>query len=357
MPSPSNTKQVRDRVGSVLTAFVTAKTEAARRQGLPVAVPLAVGEFLAAGGKRIRPLMCVLGWHAAGGSRSASPAVQAGAALEMFHAFCLIHDDVMDHSDTRRGRPTVHRALARHHSAGRTAQAARNLGAGAAILAGDLALLWSDELLNSGDAGLDAIQCERVRPLVNVMRSEVMYGQHLDLVSTGQPTTDVDSALLIARYKTAKYTIERPLQIGAALAGAEQRLLARLSEFALPLGEAFQLRDDLLGAFGNQGRTGKPALDDLRQGKHTALAAHALRTADADQVHRLRTRYGDPALDEAGAAALRTVFEDTGALRAVEHMIVTRYERALAALDAARLPQEADTQLRSLARRSAWRTA
>ncbi len=271
----------------------------------------------------------------------------------MFHAFALIHDDVMDHSDTRRGEPTVHRKLAGRHTNGRTVQAAQDLGVGAAILVGDLALCWSDELLHT--AGLMPAQLARVRPLVDAMRAEVMYGQYLDLTATGQPSTDIGHARAIIRYKTAKYTCERPLHIGAALAAADDALLTRLSAFALPLGEAFQLRDDLLGVFGNEAETGKPALDDLREGKHTVLIAQALQSADPTQARLLRSLYGNPHLDEDGAATVRALLEATKAPTVVERMIRDAYEQAMTALDDAPLRDEARSLLHVLAHQAVWR--
>ncbi|SCE01006.1 geranylgeranyl diphosphate synthase, type I [Streptomyces sp. DvalAA-14] len=344
-------------VTDVLDAFLADKTAWARTAGLPADVPAALGEFLAAGGKRIRPLLCVLGWHAGQGRGSAQQAVRVGAALEMFHAFALVHDDVMDRSDTRRGRPAMHRSIAARHGRGRTSAEAEKFGAGAAILAGDLALIWSDELVRGRETGLDTAQCERVLPLFDLMRSEVMYGQYLDLMATGRPTVVIEDALRIIRYKTAKYTMERPLHIGATLATADEGLLAALSAFALPLGDAFQLRDDLLGAFGRPETTGKSTLDDLREGKHTVLITHALRHADADQAELLRTLYGAPELGDEGADAVRAVLRDLEADRVVEDMIRSRYAQAVAALDEAPVPEAVRTQLRTLARQAVWRTS
>src|ERR1041384_706255 len=217
---------------------------------MPTQFVQALADFLAAGGKRLRPLLCVTGWHAAVGERTPPPAViRVAAALEMFHAFALIHDDVMDQSSLRRGHPTVHRALAGQRlAAGDSPVSAERFGVGGALLVGDLALTWSDELIHT--AGLGPAQLTAILPVLNVMRTEIMYGQYLDLVATGSPTDDVERALTIARYKTSKYSIERPLHIGAVLAGAGHDLLGALTGYALPLGEAFQLRADLLGAFG-----------------------------------------------------------------------------------------------------------
>ncbi|MGW4380741.1 polyprenyl synthetase family protein [Kitasatospora sp. NPDC004531] len=351
--------EIRRRVDRVLAEFLAAKTARARRAGLPDDAPTALADFVAAGGKRIRPVLCLLGWQAAGGTgeQGLTRAVRVGAALEMFHAFCLVHDDVMDHSDTRRGRPTVHRALAARYREGRTRELADDIGTSVAVLTGDLALLWSDELLQEAAAGLAGHRRAGLRPLVDAMREEVMYGQCLDLVATGRPTADTGPAWTVIRYKTALYTCVRPLQIGAALAGADQALHERLSAFGTPLGEAFQLRDDLLGAFGRPEETGKSALDDLREGKHTVLAALAHRGATPAQAPLLHALYGNPLLGDADAETLRALLRDTGADREVERMIADRHERATAALAGLPAPDEVREQLRALADRVAWRTS
>ncbi|MDO0917538.1 polyprenyl synthetase family protein [Streptomyces sp. DT2A-34] len=339
-----------------MSSFAQAKTSEAHRLGLPGELPAALARFLAAGGKRIRPVLCVLGWHAAGGTGSCDMAVRVGAALEVFHAFCLVHDDVMDHSDTRRGQPTVHRVMAERHRTGRSPQQGQDIGAGAAVLAGDLAFVWTDELLHTADPGPSGFW-PRVRALFDTMRSEVIYGQYLDLTATGRPSADMDRALAIVHYKTAKYTLERPLQIGAALAGADTHVLDQLSAFALPLGEAFQLRDDLLGVFGTPTETGKPRLDDLREGKHTALIAHTLTHATRARADQLRLLLGCPTLTEDQAEVARRIITHAGSREAIERMITDRYEQALAALDRAHLPAHVDTRLRELAQQAAWRTS
>lgn len=299
-------------------------------------------EFLA-GGKRIRPLLTVLGWHAAGGETDMESVVRVAASLEMFHAFALIHDDVMDDSDTRRGRPTIHRLLAGERGDERT----ERFGLGAAVLVGDLAFAWSDQLLHTAD--LTAGQLRSVLPLITEMRTEVMLGQYLDLRATGELTDDIDATLLVNRYKTAKYTVERPLHVGAALAGAGPEAMAACTAYALPLGEAFQLRDDLLGVYGDVRDTGKSRLDDLRAGKNTTLVALALRAGTEAQGARLRALIGDPLLDEAGAEEVRALFASTGARDTVERMIDDRYRQALRALDTAPFTAEAVTELKHLA--------
>ncbi|MFI1801175.1 polyprenyl synthetase family protein [Streptomyces sp. NPDC020379] len=346
---------VRTRIDGFLDDFLTHKTHTADTQKMPGEVPRTLHDFLFAGGKRLRPLLCVAGWHAAGGHGNPAPTFQVAASLEMFHAFALIHDDVMDNSATRRGRPTVHRQLAARHQNGRSTATADHLGAGAAILIGDLALAWSDELLHT--AGLTPKQLRAVLPLIDTMRTEVMYGQYLDLAAAGTLTDDVELALTIVRYKTAKYTVERPLHVGAALAGADAPVRAALSAFALPVGEAFQLRDDLLGVYGNPATTGKPCTDDLREGKHTALTALAFRRASQDQRKSLTGLFGDADLDEESCDRLRGILTATGARAAVEQMIQSRCEQAEQALARAPFPPAARHALHALARAATGRTA
>ncbi|MFI5476604.1 polyprenyl synthetase family protein [Streptomyces cacaoi] len=338
---------VRARVDAVLHDFLDGRVRAAAAGGMPAEVAETVKTFVGAGGKRLRPVLCVTGWHAAGGRGDMAPLMQAAASLEMFHAFALIHDDVMDHSATRRGQPTVHRSLTSRHAGGRSARAATRVGTGAAILIGDVALSWSDELLHT--AGLTDGQLRAVLPLVSAMREEVMYGQYLDLTSTGRPSADAERAMRIVRYKTASYTVERPLLIGATLAGAEQCLLEELSAFALPVGEAFQLRDDLLGVYGDPARTGKPCLDDLREGKHTVLVALAMEHADPDQQRTLHSLLGNPDLTAEQADCLLRLLSETGARQGVEDLITALLERAEQALAGSSLPADAAGVLRYLA--------
>nr|BEK69096.1 polyprenyl synthetase family protein [Kitasatospora purpeofusca] len=346
---------LRRQVSAVLDGFLENKDGASAEPRMPAEVTQCLREFLAAGGKRLRPLLCVTGWQAGGGRGTPEAVVRTAASLEMFHTFCLIHDDVMDDSASRRGAPTVHRRLARHHRHGRSAAAAERLGASGAILIGDLALAWSAELLHTAD--MTSRQLGAVLPLVDDMRCEVMYGQYLDVTTAGRPTTDVAQALRIARYKTAKYTVEHPLRIGAALAGAPPAVHEALSAYALPVGEAFQLRDDLLGVFGAPRVTGKPSLDDLREGKHTVLVARALQRADAGQRRVLRSLLGAPGLDQAGADRVRELLIATGARDDVERTIGELRGRALEALRSAPFPPSAVADLRQLADAATERTS
>ncbi|MFK0181840.1 polyprenyl synthetase family protein [Streptomyces xanthochromogenes] len=276
--------------------------------------------LLEAGGKRIRPLLCLTGWHAITDRTPSAAVWRVAASLELFHAFALIHDDIIDNSDTRR-------ALAAHHTGHPDAD---SIGVNTAILAGDLALGWSYELLHTPD--VTPAELHIIWPVLNALRTETLIGQYLDLTATGTTTPDPGTAWRIIRYKTAKYTIERPLHLGALLAGATTGQLNALSRYALPLGEAFQLRDDLLGVFGDPAQTGKSTLDDLREGKHTVLYDTALTRATVPQQRALTRRFGHPRLTEHDARAIRAALTDTGARTATENLITTKRDQAQAAL-------------------------
>ncbi|MBT2453149.1 polyprenyl synthetase family protein [Streptomyces sp. ISL-43] len=334
-------------VETCLDDFLGGKQLLAAEHGMPGEVVQTLRAFVRAGGKRMRPLLCVCGWLAGGGRGDWAAVVRTAASLELFHTFALIHDDVMDHSTTRRGKPTVHRALAARHEAFRGREAAGGLGISAAVLVGDLALVWADELLHT--AGLAPGRLAAVLPVLDAMRSEVMYGQYLDLLATGNPSEDIGLPLKVIRYKTARYTIERPMHIGVTLAGAGPAVLEACTAFALPLGEAFQLRDDVLGVFGDPEQTGKPVLDDLRAGKHTVLIALALQRANAGQAAILRSLVGTPDLDESGAARVRDILSATGARTEVERMIRDRRMQAQQSLGSAPFPAGVVEVLRQMA--------
>ncbi|MFF7381580.1 polyprenyl synthetase family protein [Streptomyces griseoluteus] len=332
------------KITSYLRQFLEQKAQRALTDGLPTEVPNVLRDFVDAGGKRLRPLLCAAGWQAAGGSGLPEPVVRTAAALELYQAFALIHDDVIDRSATRRSRPAVHRALAdRHAKTGADA----HVGMSAAILIGNMALTWSDELVTG--AGISAARRVSVCEVLDAMREEMHYGQYLDLMASLGSLADVDTSLTVIRYKTAKYTIERPLHAGAALAGAGPALRRSLTRFALPLGEAFQLRDDLLGVMGDPKATGKPVLDDLREGKRTVLLALAVQRADSTQRDVLEGLVGNQSLDEQGALRVVEVLRETQAASAVEQMINERYERSLAALEEAPVPAATADVLRAIA--------
>ncbi|NQW73060.1 MAG: polyprenyl synthetase family protein [Actinobacteria bacterium] len=315
-------------------------------------VPLseALNEFLS-GGKRLRPAFCYWGWRGAGGDANDpeldEAAIRAAASLEFLQACALIHDDVMDCSDTRRGRPAVHHRFAGLHRGSEWLGSPETFGVGAAILIGDLCLSWADQVLLTSGMPADALR--RAKVVYDEMRTELMAGQYLDLLEQARGGGSIDRALRVVQYKSAKYTIERPLHIGAALAGASPELTNAYTSYGLPLGEAFQMRDDVLGVFGDPKETGKPAGDDLREGKRTVLIATALDRATKTQATVIRTHLGDPDLDAAGLEALRSVICDTGALAFVEQQIQTRLDDALAAVSSPLIESVAQRFLTDLA--------
>jgi geranylgeranyl diphosphate synthase type I len=344
--SPVERAALRERVSAALEAFLD------RQDAKLLAVGREAGELVRAlremlsGGKRLRPAFGYWGWRGAG-MPDDDRMVAAAASLELFQACALVHDDVMDRSDTRRGRPAAHRRFASLHAASGWRGDAEAFGTGAAILLGDLCLSWSDEMFF--DSGLEADRLLRARPVWNEMRSELMGGQYLDLLEQAVGGGSVSRARRVIEFKSARYSVLRPLQLGAQLGGASPRLCAAYESYGLPLGEAFQLRDDVLGVFGDPAETGKPAGDDLREGKRTVLVALAAERGTARQAELLDRHLGDPLLDPAGITAVRDVIVRSGALTQVEQMISELTGRALAALDAAPLGAEADAALRHLA--------
>ncbi len=258
------------------------------------------------------------GWRGAGGDPN-DEIVAAAAALELLHAFALTHDDVMDESDVRRGRPSMHRRFAvLHRTAGWTGSADA-FGNAAAILGGDLCLSWADAML--ARSGMTDEALRRGRPVYDAMRSELVAGQYLDLVQQARGTHNVADALTVARFKTAGYTIERPLHFGAALAGADVELVGAYRRYGQALGQAFQLRDDLIGAFGDPSVTGKPAGDDIRSGKSTTLVACALEKADDAARQVILSALGDATLDEVCLERVRDTLVEVGAVSRIESMI------------------------------------
>jgi geranylgeranyl diphosphate synthase, type I len=327
--SPLEAEDLGPRVQAVLDAFVARQAVRLGAVSAQLAPMVEAASALLSGGKRLRPAFCYWGWRGAGrGDNDA--AVRAASSLELLHACALIHDDVMDGSDIRRGQPAVHRRLAQLHDSSGWRGSADAFGAGGAILVGDLCLAWADELLY--DSGLDDASLRAGKPVLDEMRTELMAGQYLDLLEQAQAEGSVEGAMRVLRYKSAKYTVERPLQLGAALAGGGAELAAVYSAYGVPLGEAFQLRDDVLGVYGDPTETGKPAGDDLREGKQTLLVAYALAEASPAGVALLRSRLGEPGLDDAGVDDLRTVIQTSGALARVEDLIGRLTTEALDAL-------------------------
>jgi geranylgeranyl diphosphate synthase, type I len=347
---PASLARLRVEVASALERFLLRQRDVLAVIGDDLLPWLDVMGALLSGGKRLRPAFCYWGWRAAGGA-DCREIFTAAASLELLQASALVHDDVMDASDTRRGQPAVHRQFASRHAAAGFAGSADAFGAGAAILIGDALLAWTDELYHG--SGLPAKALQRGQPLLNAMRTEVAAGQYLDLLNQFSRSESVQSAMRVVTYKTAKYTIERPLHLGAAMAGAPAGITAAITrtctEYGLPLGIAFQLRDDILGVFGDPALTGKPVSGDLREGKRTVLIALARERATAGQARLLDRHLGDRELSDAAAEDIRAVIVETGALAECETLIGASVKEATAALDGAPIEEEARAALCELA--------
>ncbi|HSE70518.1 MAG TPA: polyprenyl synthetase family protein [Nocardioidaceae bacterium] len=334
-------------VSSTLDSFVDDQARALQALGPDAARLVDAARASISGGKRFRAAFCYWGFRAVRDPGEEEPAlVRAAAALELLHASALVHDDYMDASDVRRGRPATHRAFEAYHREHGWDGDPGQYGAAAAILLGDLLLAWSDELLRT--CGLPHDRVSAALGFFDTTRSEVIAGQFLDVSVQARGESDVDAAMRVLRYKSAKYSIERPLHIGAALAGATPEVLEALTAFGLPLGEAFQLRDDVLGVFGDPDVTGKPAGDDLTEGKRTVLVALALQQAPAEEARLLDDRLGRP-LSAEEVTELRRIIEDSGAHQEVEKLIGELTDRSLHALAGAPVTEDARSVLRSLA--------
>ncbi|CAG7596988.1 polyprenyl synthetase family protein [Leucobacter soli] len=337
----------------------------------PDAAPLLTeaSDYLA-GGKRMRARFALLGY------RSVRPldvdgdpfgelgiALDAASALELFHAAALIHDDVIDRSDTRRGRPAAHRHFGALHAAQGWRGDGAHFGVAAAILLGDLLQSWADELLQRACDGADDRAAARAaREHFNRMRSEVAIGQYLDVAEEQRADfapepEQLERSTRVLVYKSAKYSVEAPLLIGSALAGASREQEQALSDFGLPVGVAFQLRDDLLGVFGDSAVTGKPAGGDLTEGKRTVLVTLAREALPATQRRVFDEMLGDPRLDEQQIEMLQRTIRDSGAATRVEEMIGRNIDRAEAALDFAPLDADVRDRLIRLAHQAGSRVA
>ncbi|MFE6647650.1 polyprenyl synthetase family protein [Nocardioides sp. NPDC057772] len=352
--------EFRSRVQGALDTFLETQSERLIPLGDEVEPLLRRARESMSGGKRLRAAFCYWGFHAV--RPSPSPAeeeslVRAAAALELLQASALVHDDVIDDSDTRRGAPAAHRAFEADHAAAGWPGRSRAYGDAAAVLLGDLLLTWADELLRT--SGFGAAETAAALSVFDLTRSEVIAGQFLDITVQARGAADVEAAMKVVRYKAAKYSVERPLHVGAALAGAAREQIEALTAYGLPVGEAFQLRDDLLGVFGDPSVTGKPAGDDLVEGKRTVLVALALTGSTPADADRLDRALGQP-LSAEQVADLRTIITTSGAEQQVEKTITELADQGLTALDDARsagtLDAGAADTLRALATAATQRT-
>jgi len=352
--------RLRGAVESALRSFLTEQRETLANMAaelVPVADEVAA---VAGGGKRLRPAFAYWGWR--GFVDPDDPAAEADdavlravAALELVHSSALVHDDVMDAADTRRGRPATHVGFADRHGGAALDGDGAAFGVGAAILVGDLALVWSDELLRR--SGISPAALARVRPVWDTMRTEVTAGQYLDLLRAAGGLPGPAGALQVARFKSAGYTVQRPLQLGAALASAGPDALDACTAIGLPLGEAFQLRDDVLGVFGDPSVTGKSADDDLREGKQTLLVALTEEATDGEGRALLAGALGNSAAGSDELDGVRTLMTRSGALDRVEERIAAQTSRAREAIAAAPLADDARRALDALAVAATTRAA
>lgn len=288
-----------------------------------------VADLVKASAKRLRPAFVYWG-HRASGAEHLDGVYGPAAAVELLHTFALVHDDVMDRSPERRGRPAVHEALASRHRSEHLDGDSAWFGISGAILAGDLAFVWADQLLDGAD--LPAAAIERARRVFTDLRVEVMAGQYLDLRLAARPAAREEESLRVALLKSGRYTVTRPLQLGAAIGGGSEDLDAALRAYGDAAGLAFQLRDDVLSLFGDPTATGKGSLSDLREGKRTALMLRALERAGPAERQVLSASLGDADLDEQAADRVRAIVADCGALDGVERLLAEQHDIARRAL-------------------------
>jgi geranylgeranyl diphosphate synthase type I len=361
VPSPLDSADLRQRVQDCLDAELAAQATVLAELGPDVDELVTSIAALLRGGKRLRAAFLYWG-HRAAGRPDSDALVRLASSMELFQAAALIHDDVMDDSDTRRGMPAAHRAFATSHTARGWVGDGDRFGLAGAVLAGNLCLTWTDAVYAT--CGLSDADLDRGRAVFDRMRTQLMAGQFLDVVESmrpwaGLPAAErIERADRVIRYKSAKYSVEHPLLIGATTGGLDDAGLDALSRYGLDLGRAFQLRDDLLGVFGDPQATGKPAGDDLREGKRTVLLAHALSGLDLQGQERVESLLGRPDLDAAQVDELRATIQGSGAVARLEEEITRLAGAAEAALESATtLDREAHEALLDLVGITTARTA
>ncbi|NLT29987.1 MAG: polyprenyl synthetase family protein [Propionibacterium sp.] len=356
-PSQPLSASFRDAVGTAIDDFIAERRPELAAIGPEVAALADRAGQFTAGGKRVRPAFCVWGHIAVRGvPEDPTGLLWAAASLDVLHVSALMHDDVMDASDTRRGVPAAHRQFeAVHRDSGWLGEPVV-FGRAGAILLGDLLTMWSVQMVDQTPmrGGLSFPDLARALPFLELMRTEVTAGQFLDIVAQAQPFGDphraMDEAHRVVEYKTARYTVQRPLQFGAALGAADETQLAALAGYGSPLGRAFQFRDDVMGVFGDAEVIGKPAGDDLREGKRTLLLAHAFAGTTEAGAHRLTELIGNPGLAGSELAEARDIIDSSGAREHVERMIEDCLNEAITALDAAEFTEVGREGLIALAR-------
>ncbi|MEZ5087718.1 MAG: polyprenyl synthetase family protein [Tessaracoccus sp.] len=345
-------------IGNTIDAFLDTQRPGLEAIGSEAMLDVACG--FTSGGKRLRPAFCYWANVAVEGAPAEpDPLLAIASSLDLLHVSALVHDDLIDAADTRRGLPAAHRQFQALHHEGQGRGSGEEFGVSSAILLGDLLLMWSIELADSSGAE----HLDRARPLLAATRAEVTAGQFLDvatqygLAGASGIDAELDVARRVLEYKSARYSVRRPIQIGAALGGASEALIEVLGEFGSLIGRAFQLRDDVLGVFGDPERTGKPWAGDLREGKRTVLALTALSRADEAQASVLSTVLGSQDASDQLVTEAAAIIEDTGARRDVDAMIDDGLNRALSLLDGAAITPEGRTALTRLAELSVRRAS
>lgn len=365
------TQQLPSLVQHRINSFITEQREALREIGADFDPLIDEASAFLQGGKRLRAMFLTLGYEAISplnyedsGPHSTFPQVlDAACSLELFHAAALVHDDIIDRSASRRGRPSSHAIFANLHSASGFRGDAAHFGTSAGILLGDLLQSWADECFQKAvDALPDRMAAKRGRQHFNRMRSEVAVGQYLDVLEEqhrnfADHQEQLERSTRVLVYKSAKYSVQAPLLIGAALAGASESHMRALADFGLPVGVAFQLRDDVLGVFGDEDLTGKPTGDDLTEGKRTVLVTLARDALPAGPRRVFEDLHGDPDLEPSQIRMLQDTIRQTGALDRVETMITQNLGIAREALGEGDFRSEAVKPLIALAEFAAQREA
>ncbi|MGO3886387.1 MAG: polyprenyl synthetase family protein [Mycetocola sp.] len=339
----TESSDLRSRVDTTILDAINSRTPILRAMSPELDEITSVSLRFLSGGKRLRALFCYRGWESVTGSIPAADSPDGHAldllatALELFHAAALVHDDLIDNSDTRRGLPSAHQQFSGHHDTQNWSGDRDGFGRSAAILLGDVILAWSNDLLDEALQSLDQDTATAVRAEYSTMRLGVTLGQYLDVAEEHawprrRDGERVPRALDVITHKSARYSVEHPLVLGALAAGAPTEGVTALRRYALPLGIAFQLRDDQLGVFGDSAVTGKPAGDDLREGKRTVLIARAIEQADSDIRDELNAALGDRTLSDERVAQLSELIISTGASDDVERMIRDELNTALDAV-------------------------
>ena len=339
---PASLAAIGERVAARIDSLLESEQDRWAGVDPDLAEPFAALRALIAGGKRLRPAFCHWGWVGAGGDPDDPRVVDAGAALELLHTFALVHDDIMDDSTRRHGIDCLHVDFASRHRQRNWHGEDRRFGDGAAILIGDLAFVYADQLLRGSPAEALDVFTE--------LRLEVNVGQYLDLLGTASRRASVAQARTICVYKSGKYTIERPLHLGAALAGRLGDLAKPFTAYGIPLGEAFQLRDDLLGAFGDGEKLGKVVGEDLREGKPTALYALTRDGASPAGIDLLDRLFGHHDLTSSEVEDIQELMHSTGARDSVERLVSELTDQALEALEHGAITATARVELEALAR-------